>query len=86
MPRLTLLGPTPNECAICGNAVAMTVVSRYSMKNVAATMYGSQPTCLCGALAALIGRLRAAWAWMLRQACGECGAPGACTLCTLCAM
>jgi hypothetical protein len=39
---LSAFGPTPNEWAICGNAVAMTVVSRYSMKNVPATMYGSQ--------------------------------------------
>jgi hypothetical protein len=38
IPRLTLFGPTPNERAICGRAVAITVVSRYSMKKVAATI------------------------------------------------
>ena len=38
MPRLRLFGPTPNERAICGRAVAITVVSRYSMKKVAATI------------------------------------------------
>jgi hypothetical protein len=38
MPRLRLFGPTWNERAICGRAVAITVVSRYSMKKVAATM------------------------------------------------
>jgi hypothetical protein len=38
MPRLTSFGPTLNDAAICGKAVAITVVSRYSMKNVAATM------------------------------------------------
>jgi hypothetical protein len=40
MPRLTSLGPTAKDCAICGNAVAIMVVSRYSMKKVPATIYG----------------------------------------------
>src|ERR1700722_17443314 len=37
MPRLRSTGWRPNERAICGNAVAMIVPSRFSMKNVAAT-------------------------------------------------
>jgi len=41
MPRLTSFGPTEKDRAICGSAVAMMVVSRYSMKKVAATMNGS---------------------------------------------
>ncbi len=41
MPRLTSFGPTSNDLAICGSAVAITVVSRYSMKKAAATTKGS---------------------------------------------
>jgi hypothetical protein len=41
MPRLTSFGPTENVFAICGNAVAITVVSKYSMKKAAATTKGS---------------------------------------------
>ena len=41
MPRLTSFGPTPKDFAICGNAVAITVVSKYSMKKAAATTKGS---------------------------------------------
>ena len=40
MPRLTSLGPTPKVLAICGSAVAITVVSKYSMKKAAATTKG----------------------------------------------
>lgn len=38
MPMLSDEAPTPNERAICGNAVAMMVLSRFSMKNAVATM------------------------------------------------
>ena len=37
MPRLRSTGCTPNDRAICGSAVAITVPSRFSMKNAAAT-------------------------------------------------